>query len=458
MENLSWQKQIKLIDRQRWLILLPLALAFLTVYFHRVATGVVSDNLMSEFNIHRAADLGLLSSIYFYTYASLQLPAGILADKFGPRRVITVATAVSAIGAFLFGWAPTIEWLYGGRFIVSLGVGVIYVNIVKIYAEWFRTGEFGTMCGFAGLVGNAGAMLAATPLAFMVEFIGWRSSFYAIGAFSLIMSVGCCLIVRNKPGDYGWISIREVESHEGVALDNKKEESVSTVSAWKSIKTVLSNKYTWPPFLAAVGIYGAFISFSGLWGVPYLMQIYGMSRIDAANHVLVSSFGFMAIAPVVGFISDKIRLRRLPYTVCASFLLISWAGLTFWHSGKPPEWALYPLCFLMGAGVAATTLPVPCAREVNLPSMTGVAVGIANAGGFAGAALVQPLFGWILDMGWQGTIENGVKIYPQEAFWLAFVFCTLIAAVSVGLTLMIKETHCLNVAQETVFDKNSCRG
>jgi MFS family permease len=132
--------------------------------------------------------------------------------------------------------------------------------------------------------------------------------------------------------------------------------------------------------------------------------------------------------------------------------------LTFWHSGRPPEWALYPLCFLMGAGVTATTLPVPCAREVNLPSMTGVAVGIANAGGFAGAALVQPLFGWILDMGWQGTIENGVKIYPQEAFWLAFVFCTLIAAVSVGLTLMIKETHCLNVAQETVFDKNSCRG
>jgi sugar phosphate permease len=274
------------------------------------------------------------------------------------------------------------------------------------------------------------------------------------------MSVCCYLIVRNKPSDYGLLSIEEVEYHEGKIKVDKQEEADlrQTISAWTSIKTVLSNKYTWPPFLAAVGIYGAFISFSGLWGVPYFMQIYGMSRIDAANHVLVSSFGFMAIAPVVGYISDKIRLRRLPYTVCAILLLLSWLGLTFWHSGKPPEWALYPLCFLMGAGVAATTMPVPCAREVNLPSMTGVAVGIANAGGFAGAALIQPLFGWILDLGWQGTIQNGVKIYPQEAFWTAFVFCTVIAAISVGLTLMVKETRCVNVAHEIISNNTSCKG
>lgn len=448
MENLSWERQARFIERKRWIILLPLALAFLTVYFHRVATGVVSDNLMADFHITRAADLGLLSSIYFYTYASLQLPAGILADKFGPRRVITIATFISSLGAFLFGWAPNIEWLYAGRFIVTLGVGVIYVNIVKIYAEWFRTSEFGTMCGVAGLIGNAGAMLAATPLAFMVELMGWRSSFFVIGAFSLVMSGYCYLIVRNRPNDFGWLSMREIERYEGVPIaDAVKHPSMGS---WASIKTVLTNKYTWPPFIAAVGIYGAFISFSGLWGVPYFMQIYGMSRVEAANYVLVSSFGFMVVAPLIGYISDRIHLRRLPYTVCASFLLIAWLGMTFWHSGKPPEWALYPLCFLMGAGVAATTMPVPCVREVNLPGATGVAVGIANAGGFVGAALIQPLFGLILDQGWQGMMQNGVKIYPQEAFWTAFVFCTILSAIAVALTLFVKETRCLNVAHQFI--------
>ena len=169
--------------RRRWWVWAPAALSCWITYFHRVGTGVVADNLMRDFAIERASDLGILASIYFYTYALMQVPAGILADRYGPRLTISAALGVSAIGAMLFGWADTLGDLYFGRFLASLGVSIIYVNIVKVQAEWFRAREFGTMSGLIVLVGNAGSLAAATPLAVVVESFGWRSSVFMIAVF-----------------------------------------------------------------------------------------------------------------------------------------------------------------------------------------------------------------------------------------------------------------------------------
>lgn len=447
MEKNTWQEQVKQVEHRRWIIWAPMACAFLIVYFHRVATGVVADNLMREFNIVLASELGILSSIYFYTYAALQVPAGILADRFGPRRTITISAAVTACGAFAFGWATNLTALYVARFIIGLGVSLIFINIVKIYAEWFRTCEFGTMSGISGFIGNSGSIMAAAPLAILVESVGWRSSFHIIGVITAIIAVYCWMVVRDSPTLVGLPSMEEIERREGFAPASSKPADFGVIF---SVQTVWANRYTWPPFFVSTCNYGVFMALAGVWGVPYFMQIYGMDRVAAANHVAALSAGYALMGPAVGYFSDRLRWRRWPFIICSLFILTGCVMLAGWNNAKPPEWALYPLMFVIGSGAAASTLTIACAKEVNMPEMTGVAAGTANVGAFVGAAFVQPAFGWMLDQRWQGTIEQGVKIYPLEAYQAAFCLCVAILVVALLISLFVKETRCINISEQFV--------
>ncbi len=438
-ETVAWQAKVRALERRRWMIWVPVALAFLAAYFHRTATGVVADSLMRDFAIGRAAELGVLSSIYFYTYAAVQLPAGIMADFWGPRRTVTLALVIATGGAVLFGASGSLPALYAGRFLSSLGVGLLLVNLVKIQAEWFRLREFGTMLGLTVLVGNAGSLLAATPLAFVVDALDWRTAFYMIAAYSLAMAAACWLVVRDRPADVGLPPIAAVEEREraAAAATATARDSVATC-----IRTVLGNRYTWPPFLAAIAVYGVFMAFLGVWGVPYFMQMYGMSRIEASNYMVAIVAGNMIGGPLVGFVSDRLGFRRWPYCGAVALFLGAWLALTAWDGGKPPVWALYPLMFAFGVGLSGLTISVACVREVNPPHMAGIAAGFANSGPFVGAALMQPIFGWVLDMHWQGAIENGVKVYPGSAWQSAFWLCAAVLAVGLALTLLIRETRC----------------
>jgi sugar phosphate permease len=211
---------------------------------------------------------------------------------------------------------------------------------------------------------------------------------------------------------------------------------------------VFSNCLTWTPFWASVAIYGVYMAFVGIWGVPYFMQIYDMSRVNAANLMMAVVIGNMVGAPLFGYLSDRIALRRGLYSITATLFLLTWLVLTLWNGAKPPEWALIPICVAIGLGVSGVTLTVACAKEVNPPHLTGLVAGIANSGAFVGAAFMQPAFGWVLDQHWQGVIHEGVKIYPLSAFQSAFWVCGVVLAVGLMFTLLIKETKCHNISAE----------
>jgi sugar phosphate permease len=184
------------------------------------------------------------------------------------------------------------------------------------------------------------------------------------------------------------------------------------------------------------------MAFMGIWGVPYFMQVYGLSRVAAANYLLVMALGSMLGGPLIGVLSDKVRLRRAPFIWFTVLFLAVWLALTVWQGGKPPLWSLYPLCFLIGLGMSGNNLAVACAKEANSPQATGIAAGVVNSSGFIGAALMQPAFGWVLDRNWQGAMEQGVRIYPQSAYQSAFWFCSAVLLVGLVCTFLIKETRC----------------
>ncbi|HOP75611.1 MAG TPA: MFS transporter [Bacillota bacterium] len=439
------RQRIAQLNRRRWIVWTPLAFAFLASYFHRTATGVVADSLMRDFSIARAADIGGLASVYFYIYAVMQLPAGILADTFGPRRTVLLALLTATAGAVIFGAAQNIPMLYAGRILSSAGVSLIYISIVKIHAEWFRTREFTTMTGLIVVAGSSGFLLAATPLAWMVEWFGWRTSFYSIGAYTLMALIFCWFWVKDRPAELGLPSMAEVEAWEGTIKRNEKAVEPKPYNIKDNLKQVLGNPATWWPFLASVAIYGVYMAFMGLWAVPYLMQVYGFSRVTASSYVMAMSIGTLLGAPIIGVISDRLALRRLPNLVVSSGFLALWLVFTFWDGGKPPVWALYPICFGIGLGMSGNNLNVACGKEVTPPAMTGMVAGLVNAGSFVGGALMQPLFGWVLDRHWQGVMEEGVRIYPLEAYQQAFMMCAVVLGLGVLFTALIKETRGVNI-------------
>lgn len=437
------KQTIRRLERQRWIVWIPLALAFLTVYFHRIAPGVVTDQLMRDFNIVQAAQMGALSSIYFYTYAIVQIPAGILADYWGPRRTILCSLLLSAGGAAFFGLSEEVQGLYIGRFLSSLGSGMIFVSIVKIHSEWFREREFGTMSGLIVLVGNVGAILAATPLAFLVESFGWRFSFFAIFGYTLFIAVVCWLLAKDCPGEISLPSIADIETYEGTT---RSLAPVESLSIRRSLWNVLKNHYTWAPFITSVAIYGVYMAFVGIWAIPYFTEVYGMSKVEAANFVLAATCGNMLGGPFCGWISDRIGFRSKPYIVFVLVFLIAWLVLVSWNGTKMPEVILYSVCFAIGFGVSGNTLTIACVKEVNDPRETGLAAGIANSGAFIGAALMQPAFGWMLDQQGGVAAEQGVKVYSSDAYASALWLCLVVLILGAVSAFMIAETKCRNIS------------
>lgn len=437
-KNPDWNRKINLWKQKRLLIWFCIAAAFLTGYFHRTVIGVVADNLMRDFAIERAADLGILASVYFWTYAALQLPSGIFADRFGPRIVISVALVISAAGSFVFSLAETLPQLVLGRFITTAGIGVVFVSLIKIQSTWFRAREFATMSGLITLFGNSGSLLSATPMAFVVETWGWRAAFSIIATYSLCMGLLCWQIVRNKPEDIGLPGIAKIESTAGI---KPPDWETPPLCIRECVKTVITNPRTWPPLIASTSLFGVYMTLVGVWWIPYLMQVHHLPRVEASQFILVMVTGNMISAPMVGYISDRLACRRWPYLASTSLLALSMLVLVTWNNACPPLWAIYPIAFFFGIGISGLTLTIACVKDVNPPYVTGIAAGITNSGPFIGAALMQPIFGWVLDQYWQGISENGIKIYPQHAYENAFWLCFAVLVFGLVAAFFIKESR-----------------
>lgn len=430
----------------RWIIWATLLVGMSVALFHRVAIAVIADQVMAEFNLSAVA-FGNLAALYFYTYAAMQIPTGVLTDVLGPRKTVTLGLLTASLGSIIFGLASVTSVVYLGRFLASLGVAVIWVSFLKFLSEWFSPQEFGTMSGLAGTVAMLGALLAATPLALLVNYAGWRASFGLIGLVTFGIAAACWLVVRDRPTEVSLLGLSGVEKKETQQDFTGSSPDLEAKSLMTKLRMVFTNKYTWPAFLVGT-LYGPFIAFNGTWGVPYLMQVYELSREAAANYALIGTMGMMIGLPAIGFISDKITGRRkLPILIFTLANLVTWAILILWNGGKPPPQILYPICFFMGFCGTAELLSHACVKEVNSPAVAGMAMGLTNTGVFLGSAVLQLLFGYVLDSGWQGAMVEGARVYPLGAYQTGFILCLVAVLVGTVGASLLKETRCQNIWQ-----------
>ena len=434
---------IKKLNSQRWRIWTVASLAHTIGLFHRAAMAPIADRVMADFSITAVA-FGSLSAVYFYVYALMQIPSGALADTMGPRKTITAGLLLSAVGSTVMGAAPSFTVLFLGRLLVSFGVSVVWLSVVKLIMEWFRPQESGTTVGFSATLSNLGHLAATTPLALLVMWIGWHLSLITVGQITFILAVANWFIIKENPAQVGLSPIGQLNKRE-----TRKEDtftSIPSISLARRFRMVFGNRHLWPLFLMAFGLYGSFATFIQNWVVIYLMQTYGFQRYIAANFALVAAVSHV-IGPVVsGILSDRLfRQRRLPILFFNGILLVSFLLLIFWNGGKPPVMSLYVVFFVMGFSTGAIPIMFASVRELVQPSVRGLSSGLINMGLFVGAAIAQPLFGFILDLNWQGEIIGNVRQYPLYAFQYGLILCGIFSMIGFISALFIKETHCREI-------------
>jgi MFS family permease len=406
------------------------ALLFLIAFFHRVAPGVIAKDLMQAFNA-TGTIVGLLSSTYFYAYAGLMIPAGLLIDAFGVRRVVAAGGAVMGLGTLAMAVASSQGPLFAGRFAVGLGATVTFIGTLQIAATWFPASHFGTLSAITATMGILGSLIATYPLAGLVALTGWRGAFGLIGLGTVALALLCVGVVRDHPEG----------SPEGAAPSPAFHDVV------RGMLDVLGNRHTWPPFLTFFCLYAAMGNIM-LWAVPFLRDVYGLSTTRAALYATATSLALLVSAPLTGFLSDRVvKRRKLPYTVLTSCSFALWL-LFVGTLGALPLGGVYALFLAMGVAGGSFVLTWPLGREVNPPHLAGIAVAVANLGGFLGAALTQGPLGALLDSGWTGVVAGGARVYPLEAYRRVFVACTLFALAASLITLLLRETRGRNIYHE----------
>jgi len=428
------------IDEQRrfqWVrgsIFLILILAYISVYFHRMAPAVVSAELMASFHTSATA-LGSLAAMYYYIYTVMQIPAGVLADTLGNRRSITIGNLVAGLGSIVFATAETLELASLGRFMVGLGVSVIFVGLMKNNTVWFRDQVYGLVSGFTLLLGNMGSVLAAKPLSGLLNLWTWREIFIAIGTLSLILAVLTLIFVRNRPEDAGFPSVREMD---GMTSHADRHQH------WgQDLFTVLNHRSIWPGFWINFGMAGGLFAFAGLWGIPMLRDSFHLSRDEASIYTTITLIGLAVGCLLAGWLSDRIGQRKPVILFSAGVYVLAWLALICipWRPGL----LAMTLFMLIGISSGGFVLTYACAKEIIQPALSGMAISLVNTGLFLGAAIMQPLFGWVLDIGWDGTTEQGINLYSLKNYQHAMLLMLGFAILAFIGALRIRETRCTNL-------------
>ena len=405
------------------------AIFYLYGFYQRVAPAVMTDQLMKSFNLNAGA-LGNLSAFYFYSYVAMQIPTGLLADRWGPRRVQSLGALVAALGTFLFALGPSFIWAGLGRFLIGGAVGIAYVSLLKLAAHWFPPNRFAAISGLALLAGIIGAVCAGPPLRYLVESFGWRPVMAGSGLFVLAVAAAIFVFVRDDPRERGY---------EGF-LPADPNGSGTEVGIFKGLAEVFRYRNTWLLALSPSGIVGPVLAFSGLWGVPYLSQRFSLTPAKSATITSALLVAWALSGPIMGALSDKIGRRKPLYLGGAIVALVGWAAALYLPGLKP--WMVIAILIIVGWGAGGMIIGFAFAKESVPLHLAGTVSGVCNMGVMMGPMILQPVMGMILDRYWDGTIVHGVRIYSLHAYSLAFLVAIIWGGLAVLLLTFTRDTNC----------------
>lgn len=420
----------KRIPLTAWIVCAIGALYYAYEYLLRIAPSAMEWSLRQHFGL-TATGFGLLSSIYYYAYVPMQLPVGVLMDRFGPRRLLTFACLVCVIGTFMFSGTSVFGVALTGRLLIGIGSAFAYVGVLKLATIWLPENKLAMVAGITAALGTVGAMIGDNMISAAVTSNGWQQTIMWTGAFGIVLIFVIWFGIHDHK--------RDLES--GGTIDNFKRNLID-------LSIILRNRQIWINGMFGCLVYLPTTVFAELWGIPYLEHAHGLSEADAgfANSLLFC--GFMIGAPLMGFISDKIRRRKPPMIVGATTAAAIMAVILYVPNLNAQT--LNTLMFLLGLFYSAQAIVFAVGRELSPNEAAGTAIAVTNMLVMIGAMFLQPLVGRLLDwsviLRTKGvtqamTLDNMKHLYTAADYQFAVSIIPIGILIAALLTFFINETY-----------------
>jgi sugar phosphate permease len=403
--------------KRRWLAWAALGVVFLLVNVHRLSTAVLSDRLTIAFGAS-AAQLGTLHASFFAIYAVAQIPAGVLADRYGPRYVGALGAAVLSLGAIGFAASDGYLAAFLSRAVIGLGSSVVFVTILRFCANWYRTDEFATMTGLTAGIAGLGAIIATTPLAVAIDRFGWRPSVVGLAVVGFVGGAAVFVLARRSPADAGLEPIRDVP----------EQPSVTFAETGEYLRELFADPDQWLLSIVFFAGTGTILAIIGLWGVPYLVVVYGLDVTGASYYTLSGSVGMLVGAPAVGWLSDRVGQRLLPMVVGLGLFVLTLSIVP--ALGNPPLAVIAVAYFVTGFCLGFVMLALSIVKERYPAGASGVATATVNGAGFLGATVLPTVMGLVLDRYRTGDTVAGTVAYTELGYRVAFATTTGAVAIA----------------------------
>lgn len=416
----------------RWVVVFVMTIPTFLGQFHRSCTGVIRNDLLETIAM-TGTQYGLLSSMFFYPYVVMQIPAGFFADRLGTRYSLTLGAILTAAGSFIFATANTFAGLCFARALIGIGAAFPVGCVQKANAAWFKDMQITTIGAWTSPIGYLGGVVAKAPLVLFVGMIGWRSTFAVVAAITLLSGVLLYFLVINSPAEAG-VPQEEIDKA-GITVPRKKE----AFKTKEAIRIVFRNRLNVALFVVMPMVMGTYLMFTSTWGEPYLEEAFGMTNMEASmltTYLMIGNIISNVIFPVI---SDKQKKRKPMLFFLLILGCVLWGSLVFGGSAIRP--LLGVIVFLLGFTSAPVPLLMSLIREYNPRQILGISVGVCNTFGMSASAIFPVLCGFIMDK----LLCNGLA--GVELYQKAFIFPLASAVIALIGALFLKETNCKSIVE-----------
>ncbi|NCT56439.1 MAG: MFS transporter [Legionella sp.] len=417
----GWQQKL-----YPWIVWLLGAGFFFYKYLVQVSPSVMTNDLMSTFHIN-AAGLGNLSAFYFYAYLIMQVPVGILLDKYSPRLLTTGAILLCGLSTLIFAHTHTLWLACIARALIGTGAAFAAVSCFKLVTLWFKPKRFALVSGLCMTAAMLGGVGGQMPLSYLTEAVGWRMALQLVGVLGLILGAVYALIIRDKTTPTP--TPQKIHDHH--------------VSFWGNAWVVLRNKQAWLLSFYSGLAFAPVSVFGGLWGVPFLETSYHLSRNNAAFSVSWIFIGFAVGAPFFGWLSDYLGQRK-PILFAGTCLALMSIFMVI-YSPTSQVSVLSVLLFFFGFGTSGFFTSFAMIRELFPLGLAGTVLGIMNTFDAVCEALFEPAVGAVLDLTWDGQIAHGIHQFSIDNYHTSLLLLPLSLLVAFVLLFFIQETWCVPV-------------
>ncbi|WP_447003719.1 MFS transporter [Saccharothrix isguenensis] len=399
--------------KQAWLIWSTAVAVYIAALFHRTSLGVASLEAGDRFSVGPAA-LGTFTVLQIGLYALMQIPTGLLVDRFGPRRVLTAAALLMGTGQVLFALAESYPVGLAARAVLGIGDAMTWVSVLRLAAAHFPPRRFTLVMTLSAALGGAGNMIATVPLTLLLDNVGWTVTFLIAGLVTALYAAVIAWRVREAPDGVPQPVVEPVPLR---AVGGKVKD------AWREPSTRLG---FWVHFtsMSAPAMLGL------LWGFPYLVEAQGLSSTSASAVLSTLVLVGIVSGPVLGTVIGARPVWRMP--IVGSYLgvaLLCWTVLLGWPGGVLPTPVLYVLFGTLAVGNPVSGVAFALVRDYNPLHRVSTATGVANVGGFAAITFTALAVGVVLDV-----VEPFVA--APQAYRLAFLSVVAVLLVGVWRTVV----------------------